>query len=81
MTRQVKSKVKSTLIIFFDIEGIVHKRFVMAGQTVNSAYYRDTFQQLRENVQRLRPDLCDKRTGCRITTMHCLTLPFSPGNF
>jgi hypothetical protein len=23
----------------------------------------------------------DKRTGCYITTTHCLTLPFSPGNF
>jgi hypothetical protein len=26
-------------IIFFDIEGIVHKELVLAGQTVNSAYY------------------------------------------
>jgi hypothetical protein len=23
----------------------------------------------------------DKRTGCCVTTTHCLTLPFSPGNF
>jgi hypothetical protein len=37
--RQVKSKVKSMLIIFFDIKGIVHKEFLLAGQTVNSAYY------------------------------------------
>jgi hypothetical protein len=27
------------LIIFFDIKGIVYKEFVLAGQTVNSAYY------------------------------------------
>jgi hypothetical protein len=39
MARQVKSKVKSMLIIFFDIEGIVHKEFPMVVQTVNSAYY------------------------------------------
>jgi hypothetical protein len=26
------------------------------------------------------PNFGDKRTGCCITT-HCLTLPFSPGNF
>jgi hypothetical protein len=32
MTRQVRSKVKSMLIIFFDFKGIVHKEFVMAGQ-------------------------------------------------
>jgi hypothetical protein len=38
---QVKSKVKSILIIFFYIKGIVHKEFVLAGQTVNSAYYCD----------------------------------------
>jgi hypothetical protein len=37
--RQVKTKVKSMLIVFFDIKGIVHKEFVLAGQTVNSAYY------------------------------------------
>jgi hypothetical protein len=35
--RQVKSKVKSMLISFFDIKGIVHKEFVLAGQTVNSS--------------------------------------------
>jgi hypothetical protein len=27
------------------------------------------------------PNFSDKRTGCWITTMHPLTLPFSPGNF
>jgi hypothetical protein len=32
--RQMKSKVKSMLIIFFDIKGIVHKAFILAGQTV-----------------------------------------------
>jgi hypothetical protein len=26
---------------FLDIEGIVHKEFVLAGQTVNSSYYCD----------------------------------------
>jgi hypothetical protein len=36
--RQMKSKVKSTFIIFFDIKGIVHKEFFMAGKTVNSTY-------------------------------------------
>jgi hypothetical protein len=39
--RQVKSNVKSMLIIFFDIKGIVHKKFVLVGQTDNSAYYCD----------------------------------------
>jgi hypothetical protein len=48
--RQVKSKVKSMLIIFFDIMGIVHKEFVLAGQTVNSKYYCDVLRRLHENV-------------------------------
>jgi hypothetical protein len=29
--RQVKSEVKSMLIIFFDIKGVVHKEFVLEG--------------------------------------------------
>jgi hypothetical protein len=32
--RQVKRKVKSKLIILFDIKGIVHKEFVLAGQDI-----------------------------------------------
>jgi hypothetical protein len=35
--RQVKSKVKSMLIIFSDIKKIAHKKFFLADQTVNSA--------------------------------------------
>jgi hypothetical protein len=35
---KIKSKVKSMLIIFLAIKGIVHKEFVLAGQTFNSAY-------------------------------------------
>jgi hypothetical protein len=37
--RQMKSKVKSMLIIFFDIKRIVHKEFALECQTLNSAYY------------------------------------------
>jgi hypothetical protein len=48
--RQVKSKVKSMLIIFFDIRGIVHNKFILAGQTVSSAYYCDILRRLQENV-------------------------------
>jgi hypothetical protein len=34
-----------------DIKGIVHKEFVVAGQTVNSAYNCDVLRRLHENVQ------------------------------
>jgi hypothetical protein len=55
--RQVRSKVKSMLIIFVDIKRIVHKEFVLTGQTVNSIYYWDILRLLREYVRRLRPEL------------------------
>jgi hypothetical protein len=54
---KMKSKFKSMLSIFFNIKGIVHKEFVLAGQTVNSAYYCDILRQLRKSVQRLHPEL------------------------
>jgi hypothetical protein len=41
--RQARNEIKSMLIIFFDIKGIVHKKFVLAGQTVDSAYYCDFY--------------------------------------
>jgi hypothetical protein len=44
--RQVKSKAKSMLIIFFDTRGSVHKEFILAGYTVNSAYYCEVLQQM-----------------------------------
>jgi histone-lysine N-methyltransferase SETMAR len=56
-TRHVMSKVKSMLIIFFDIRGTVRKKFVLAGETVNFAYYCDVSCRLRENVPRLRPEV------------------------
>jgi hypothetical protein len=49
------------------VKEIVHKEFVLVGQTVNFAYYS--------------PNFGDKRTGCCITTKHRLTLPFSNKNF
>jgi histone-lysine N-methyltransferase SETMAR len=59
--RQVNRNVKSMLIIFFDIKGIVHNEFVLSGQTVNSAYYCDILQLLRENVRRLLPELWQQK--------------------
>jgi hypothetical protein len=47
--RQVKNKLKSMLIISFDIIMIVHKES-MADQTVSFAYCCDVLWQLHENV-------------------------------
>lgn len=37
-TRQVRLKVKTMLIVFIDIESIVHYEFVPHGQTVNQVF-------------------------------------------
>jgi hypothetical protein len=55
--RQVKSKVKSMLIIFFDIKEVGHKEFILAGHTVNSAYYCDVLRLLHDFVRKLLPKL------------------------
>jgi hypothetical protein len=37
----MKRKVKSMLIIFFDIKAIIYKQFFLQVQTLNPAYYCD----------------------------------------
>jgi hypothetical protein len=48
----MKSKVKSVLIIFFDIKGIIHKEFILAGQTV---YYCDILRKMHEKFVKTSP--------------------------
>jgi hypothetical protein len=59
--RQLKTKVKSMLIIFFDFKGTVHKEFVLAVKTVNFAHYCHVLRRLYKNVQRLRPKLWEQK--------------------
>jgi hypothetical protein len=77
----MKSKVKSMLIIFCDIKGNVHKEFILAGQTVSSAYYCDVYGDCMKMCEDFTPNFGNKIIGCCITTTHCLTLPFSQGIF
>ena len=55
------SNIKSMLIIFLDIQGIVHKEFVPPGQPVNGKFYCEVLRQLRENVRRKRPEMWKNR--------------------
>ena len=55
--RQSKSRVKTMLLTFFDIRGIVHNEFVPTGQTVNQVYYLKTAARLREKVRWKQPEL------------------------
>jgi hypothetical protein len=79
--RQMKSKVKSTLIIFFSIKGIIHKEFDLTGQTIQFCILLRYFTAAVKMCNDFIPNFGDKRTGSCITAMHCLTLPFSPGIF
>jgi hypothetical protein len=65
---------------FFDIKEIVHNEFVLSVQTVNSTYYCGALRRLRENMQRLCPELWrQKKTDCCITITHHFTFPFCQG--
>jgi hypothetical protein len=56
-SRQVKSKVKGMLTIFFDIKGIVLKEFILAVNSGIFAYYYDILRWVIKNVRRLHPQL------------------------
>jgi hypothetical protein len=45
------------LIVFFDIQGLVHNEFVPAGQTVNQHYHKEVLLHLREKGRRQRSQL------------------------
>lgn len=55
--RMVKSYIKTMLICFFDIRGIVHSEFVPPGQTVNQHYYLQVLKRLRESIRKKRTNL------------------------
>ena len=54
-TREVKRE--TTFIVFFDVQGIVHQKFVPPGQTVNQEFYLEVLRRLRKNVRRKCPEL------------------------
>ena len=54
--RQVKSNIKTMLIAFFDIDGLVHHEYVPRGQKVNKEFHRTALQRFREAVSRHRTE-------------------------
>ncbi|UYV82119.1 hypothetical protein LAZ67_21000950 [Cordylochernes scorpioides] len=57
--RMSKSRIKTMIIVFFDIRGIVHCEFVPQGQTVNSAFYLEVLKRLKRQIARVRTDIKD----------------------
>jgi histone-lysine N-methyltransferase SETMAR len=59
--RMSKSKIKTMLVVFFDIQGIIMTQYIPPGQTVNQTYYNELLTKLRGKIQRKRPELapCD----------------------
>ena len=53
--RQVRSKVKVMLTVFFDHEGAVHYKYASDGQTVNKEYYVKVLCLLHDVVWRMQP--------------------------
>jgi len=54
--RQVKSNIKTMLIVYFDIDGLAHHEFVPTGQTVYKEFHKTVLKHLRDAVRRHRPE-------------------------
>jgi transposase len=52
-----KSKMKTMLICFFDIRGIIHFEFVPEGTTVNETFYVELLKRLIDAVRHKRGEL------------------------
>jgi hypothetical protein len=48
---------KSTLIVFFNIQRMLHLEFAPEGRTVNAEFYCNVLRRLREDIQRKRAEL------------------------
>jgi hypothetical protein len=60
-----RSRIKTTLIIFFKSQGVVHKGFIPEGKTVNAEFYKEVMDHLLKRIQRVRPAaFCSRDIFC-----------------
>jgi hypothetical protein len=50
--RMSKSRIKTMLVVFFDIRGIIITQYIPSGQTVNQTYYIELLTKLRGKIRR-----------------------------
>ena len=41
---------KTMLVIFFDWQGVIHKEFVLEGETINAVYYKGVMERLLNRI-------------------------------
>ena len=71
--QQVKSNVKTMLIVFFNIGGLVHHEYIARGQMVNKEFYKTVLQCLWDTVHRHRPERGVSAIGSCTMTIPLLT--------
>lgn len=54
--RMSRSATKAMLVVFFDLQGIVHKEWIPQGQTVTKEVYLGVLKGLRLSIRRKRPE-------------------------
>ena len=50
---------KTLLVIFFDWQGIIHKEFVLEGETINAVYYKGVMERLLNRIRHVRLGVCE----------------------
>jgi hypothetical protein len=63
--RMSKSKIKTMLVVFFDIQGIIITQYVPPGQTVNQTYYIEVLIKLRGKETGVVEEWLDSPPGQR----------------
>jgi len=72
--RQVRSKAKTTLLAFFESEGIVHHEYAPDVQKISKEFYVEVLRRLYESVRRKGRKISGMATGSYTTTMRPHTL-------
>lgn len=80
-SRQVRSHVKTTLICFFNIKGVVYHEFVPQCPKVNQHYYLEVLKRLHEAVRKNDPRCGNQEIGFITTTTPLCTQHSVSGSF